>query len=971
MTDWFQTGQSVPSAEVASLRELLAVNATSTQLETLAALAEPEAIRQFSRVVIGSRYAAERLCREPSLLLALVEAPLTRLHLPETPDESIELEGFDRWLREHRHRAMCAIIWRDLNRLVTLEQTTAALTELAEWALQCGLEWHYRALTEQLGEPCDPQGALQPFYVIGLGKLGAWELNLSSDVDLMFAYPTAGDTVGGPAPLSNQEFFARLGQQLIKSLDAPTRDGFVFRVDMRLRPYGTSGALASSFAALEGYYQTQGREWERFAMIKARIVARVGGRAGTSEYYAGELMQLLNRFSYRRYVDFSAIDALRNLKQLINREVTRRRLQNNIKLGRGGIREVEFIAQAFQLIRGGRDTELQERRVLKVLQLLGSMHCLPADVARGLAEAYEFLRNLEHAIQAQNDEQTQNLPQDETAQKRLAHALGLPDYATLGQLLEGHRRYISTQFQAVIAEPDRDRSDAPGDLQKSWLALWAGLVTDSPWVIAHLRKEGFDEPEQCRKLLRDFLTHPRVLAMDGTGRKRLDDFMPRALAALAGVASPLVVLTRLLELLKAIVRRSAYLLLLTENPGALAQLVKLIDGSPWIADELTAHPALLDELLDPATLFHVPSSADLHQELRQTLLRIPADDLEQQMEGLRYFRSSHALRVAACEITERLPLMRVSDYLTELAEVILDCVLQLAWREMTSRHGYPDGEVREMPKFVIIGYGKLGGIELSHGSDLDLVFIHDATAQGETSGDALGGRVLDNVTFYVRLGQKVIHILNTFTPGGQLYEVDMRLRPSGHSGLLVSSFAAFERYQFNDAWTWEHQALVRARPIAGDAQLTARFVQLRHQVLGRERELSKLRQEVVEMRRKMRTQLGSKSKALAEGQFALKQDAGGIVDIEFMVQYAVLAWAHAFPALAQYTDNIRILGLLEESGQLGADDVAQLIEAYKTFRSLGHRLVLQQRSAVVDIDSVSSQRATVLRVWQQLLSEDL
>ncbi len=954
----------LPDPERARLSEALE-QAPPNVLARLRELMDEQRYDQWARVLVGSPFTSEWLVRHPEAFVTLLtrlqaNAPLA---LP-TLDGLAEAE-FDQTLRQVRNQTQVEIIWRDLNRLHTLEQTTAWLTELAEWALQKALHHHYQALCDELGTPTDTQGQAQPLMILGLGKLGAWELNLSSDVDLMFAYPSGGQTVGGRKALSNQEFFTRLGQRVIKSLDATTLDGFVFRVDMRLRPYGTAGALASSFDALEDYYQTQGREWERFAMIKARIVATNG-----SQQACAQLSDLLRSFTYRKYVDYSAIDALRNLKQMINREVARRRLSHNIKIGRGGIREVEFIAQAFQIIRGGRDSELQERRVLKVLPMLEAMHCLPAGTVAPLMDAYRFLRKLAHAIQAYGDEQTQNLPSDEGVRSRLASALGFDDFEALSEALDAHRKVVSEQFQAVIAEPENPTSKADDAELKPWDTLWHDVQAPSTEAEELLSKAGFLEADNIAEAITTFINSPRVMAMDAPSRERLNAFMPRLLRALSDQGEALQTLQRLIGLLNAVVRRSAYLLLLTENPGALNQLLVLVAGSPWIAKELEAHPALLDELLDPATLYHVPSKADLEHELRQYLLRIPADDLEQQMEGLRYFRSAHALRVAACEITDRLPLMRVSDYLTELAEVILGYVLQLAWAEMVARYGYPDGEVTQTPPFIIVGYGKLGGIELGHGSDLDLVFIHRGDASGQTNGDAEGNRVIDNPTFFMRLGQKIIHILNTQTLGGQLYEVDMRLRPSGNSGLLVASFTAFEKYQFNDAWTWEHQALVRARPIAGDAELAAQFEALRTRVLTLGRDTHTLLQDVVEMRKKMRSQLGSSKSESSQGKFALKQDAGGIVDIEFMVQYAVLAWSHAHPSLAHYTDNIRILEGLAALGTLPTHEVHQLIEAYKVFRAMGHRLALQRVPAVVEASTVEAERQAVQAIWARVMAAD-
>ena len=949
-----------------SLQDTLLKHATEAQLLNLSESLKGEKLKQFQTVLIGSEFSARLLCENPSWIESLLDSDTTKAsdtdnyqrlsqHLEADPNE------WDRELRRVRNYAMVRIIWRDFNRITDTPSTTYELTRLAETTVQVTLEYHYQRLCNELGTPRDRKGHAQPMLVIGMGKLGAWELNLSSDIDLIFAYPHNGETEGGRSPLTNQEFFSRLGQRIIKSLDTATRHGFVFRVDMRLRPYGQSGALVHNFNALEDYYQTQGREWERFAMIKARVIASNG-----YEKHTTQLMGILRSFTYRRYIDFSAIDALRNLKQLINREVARRGQHDNVKLGRGGIRELEFIVQAFQIIRGGRDIELQDRRLLHALPLLCQLNCLPPGTDKTLGEAYCFLRDVEHGIQGFQDRQTQELPQDERGQSRLAHVLGFEDWPSFQSALEQHRRHVHEQFQEVIAAPDEDSDDETQQALEEWRGLWLQLPDPSSDFVTALEDFGFDQPERAERLLVDLLKAPAVVAMHAMGRERLDDLMPRLLYHLSQSDAATETLARLIKLLLSVARRSVYLLLLIENPRALNQLVTLSQASPWIADRLAEHPALLDELLNPDMLYSVPDKMDLAQTLRQQVLRIPSEDLEGQMEALRYFRSAQALQAAACEITGQLPLMKVSDYLTQLAEVILQYVLDLSWQRLVARHGYPDGIVTEAPNFAIIGYGKLGGIELSHGSDLDLVFIHDANPTGQTSGDYEGKRVLDNITFYMRLGQKIIHFLNTQTLSGQVYEVDMRLRPSGNSGLLVSSFSAYRKYQHESAWTWEHQALVRARPIAGNSDLAEQFDQLRREVLAQERPQDQLRKDVLEMRAKMRGKLGSSSKDQAAGRFHLKQDAGGIVDIEFMVQYAVLAWSHNNLELTRYTDNIRILGCLQEFGQLGTQEVQQLIEAYKAFRSIDHRLALQQQPSIVDGKQWETERQNVTRIWHKL-----
>ena len=923
----------------------------------------PEILEQLHFTLDSSTYVQETLISRPEFLEHLLEHKLIDQPLEQSDYDSLlaevthdvsAKEEFDQQLRRFRNQSMVRIIWRDFNRTANMQETTAELSYLAQSCIQTTLDYHYSQLEHLYGTPQNRQGEPQPFIVLGMGKLGAYELNLSSDIDLIFAYPEQGETTGANKTLENQEFFSRLGKRLIQSLDVKTAEGFVFRVDMRLRPYGQSGPLVSSFAALEDYYQHQGREWERYAMVKARVIA-TNGAPGLS----CELDQLIKRFTYRKYVDFSVIEALRSLKQMIVQEVKRRKINDDVKLGAGGIREIEFIAQAFQLIRGGREIDLQDNRLLTILPRLETHKCLPEGVAQELINAYIFLRNTEHAIQGYADQQTQKLPVDAPVQAKLAKVMGFSSWDEFLQALNQHRSFVKEEFARVIAGPEEENSTS--EEGNVWKNLWQEEL-DGQSCLKALQEGGHEDSARSLELLHELQTSTSGSRLHPTSKQRLDLFIPLLLTAIEKTQSPTETLLRILKLVKAVARRSAYLLLLIENPKALMQLVKLSEASPWIANQLSEHPALLDELLDQRSLYSPPSKAELEDELRRIMLRIPESDLEDQMETLRYFRSAHALRVAACEITGALPLMKVSDYLTYIAEVIINYVLQLCWNMMVAKHGYPDGNERETPGFIIVGYGKTGGIELGHGSDLDLVFIHNASATGYTNGK----RELDNQTFYMRLGQKVIHILNTNTHSGQLYEVDMRLRPSGNSGLLVASLQAFEKYQNNEAWTWEHQALVRARSVSGDPALSKAFNTIRAEILQKERDDTQLKKDVVEMRLKMREHLGSDKNNEGIEQFNLKQDPGGIVDIEFMVQYAVLAWSHTHPALITYTDNIRILENLAQSDLLSAQEAKQLTEAYITYRSYGHRLTLQQQPNLVDAKLFVEERQTVIKIWQRL-----
>ena len=891
--------------------------------------------QQLHRVWSGSEFVAENCIGHPEVFQHLVDSgdlfdryDASTLHsrcleavhedAPTKPEREATLH---RQLRHFRRYEMLRIIWRDLawrdlswrdwawrdlswrdwawqdltwrdisgndldpgdqSRAANMLETTRDMSRLADAVICVAKDKLHSWLCETWGRPVGKlSGAEQHLLVLAMGKLGADELNVSSDIDLIFAYLETGETQGAAKPLGNQEFFIRLAQKLIQALDNQTVDGRVFRVDMRLRPYGNSGALVLGFDALEEYYQTQGRDWERYAMIKARVIN--SSDTGGKEQDTQALMAMLRAFTYRRFTDFSAIQSLRDMKAMINLEVQRRGLANDIKLGHGGIREIEFIAQAFQLVRGGRDPRFQNRRLQSILLLLDEEEMLPnlegesqSDKSQGDKEhgggeklwlAYIFLRNLEHVLQGWRDQQTQELPESgqkaneetELDRLRVAAMMGFASWQAFSEVLSQHRNIVSALFHDLVAETEQEASQHPvstDDTSFSALAAWnEGASSD---IQLDLECLGYDDAALAAERLHNLRTSQKVQGMAMDTRARLDRLLPEVIATCSQVPNSAQTLIRVLSLVESVARRSAYLVLLIENTPALKQLVALCAASPWISHSLSRHPVLLDELLDTRTLFAPLNRQQLRDELRQRLLRIPEDDLEAQMEALRYFRLAHGLRVAACEVMEVLPLMKVSDYLTCLAEVILEEVLLLAWQQLIGKYGLPGSSNnkdcnRDPTGFLVIGYGKLGGIELGHSSDLDLVFLHNADAKLMTTGE----HGIDNETFFVRLGQRVIHILNTVTPGGVLYEVDMRLRPSGNSGMLVSSMAAFDAYQRGSAWTWEHQALVRARPVAGDPALARQFADLRHDILIQERDLEVLKDEVVTMRQKMSEHLG-------------------------------------------------------------------------------------------------------------------
>ena len=863
-------------------------------------------------------------------------------------------DNLGRELRLFRRREMMRIIWRDFSRQTPMLGTTRDTTLLAEACINIALKYLHPITRKELGAPIGrSSGTEQQLLVIAMGKMGAYELNISSDIDLIFVYPESGETQGGRRSVSNQEFFVRLGQKLIAALDRQTADGFVFRVDMRLRPYGQSGALVLNFDALEEYYLSQGRDWERYAMVKARVVSGDPAEAQA-------LQQMLQPFTYRKYLDFGAIESLRETKRSINREVSRKGMQDNIKLGSGGIREVEFIAQTFQLIRGGRNKRLQTQSLYQVLNQLAEDNVLDRAEQQSLWSAYEFLRNTEHALQGMADKQTQRLPIDDLGQQRLARLMEQSDWQQFYEQLQSHRHQVSNSFKAIISD-SAETADPNSELRPE--QSWSTDLRSSD-ILPYLHKLSYQQPQELAAVLDDFYQSRAVQALANLPRTRLESLMPRLLEACADLENNQQTFLRVLGLVQRILRRSAYLALLVENSQALQQLCILCERSSWIADELVAYPALLDELLDSRTLYTAPDKQLLRDQLRQQTMRIASDDMEQQMEVIRYFCRSYALRVAACEVTDMLPLMQVSDYLTWIAEAVVEHVVNIAWDQLVASHGLPalitaGATNSHTPGFIVVAYGKMGGIEMGYKSDLDLVFLHSADPRRQTDGP----RSIDSSTFFMRLGQRIIHLLATSTASGMAYEIDMRLRPSGNSGMLVSSLAAFEKYQREDAWTWEHQALVRSRVVAGDTELAAAYELVRKNTLQQKRDTQLLSAEVREMREKMRKHLGKDAK---DGKFSLKQGSGGIVDIEFMVQFAVLAWSLDHPQLVRWSDTIRILESLAQCGLFSEQDALRLIDAYKRFRSAGHRAQLHNQLAEIALSEFVVEREHVAQQWRKL-----
>ncbi len=796
--------------------------------------------------------------------------------------------------------------------------------------------------------PRNAAGEAQRLVVLGMGKLGGRELNFSSDVDLIFAYPEEGETdrVGR----SNQEFFDRLVSDIVRMLDETTADGFLYRVDLRLRPWGTAGAPALGFAALEEYYQANAREWERYAMIKARPVAG-DARAGEA------LIDLLRPFVWRRYLDYGAFESLREMKRLIEQEERRKGLARHIKLGSGGIREIEFIAQVFQLVRGGREPDLRRRGLIETLHALARSGHLPVDGARELESGYRFLRRVENRLQAWRNEQTHELPGGDGDRLRLARAMDFSTVSAFEETLGAVRRTVRGWFERLV--PGDSANDAGGG------AMSPGLVSDAAEPEpAHkaLGRLGFHDPAGVLRAIAAFREGSAFRLAGERSRERIERLWPRLLGVAGQQPDPELAFARLVGILERIAGRHAYLALLDERPQSLAKLAELAGRSAFIADELGAFPVLLDDLLDPRTLYAVPTRAALAAEIERRLADAAADDVEFVMEMLRQFRHATVLRIAAQDLDGQLTVRQVSDRLSDLAEVVLERVWSLAWRHLARRHvGSPcrdEGRKRKVA-FGIVGYGKLGGRELAYGSDLDLVFLHDGTGDDEHT---TGEQPVENGVFFARLVQRIIHMLNTTTPSGVLYEVDTRLRPSGASGLLVTSLEAFAEYQRASAWTFEHQALLRARPVAGDAGLGSRFAALRVETLSRPRDAPTLRVEVADMRARMLREHGGRDAAV----FDLKQDPGGMADIEFMVQYAALRAASARPGLLDATATVHLLEALRGDG-LSEADAGCLESAYLAYRQAVHRRFLDGKDARVGGHEFSAERRAVRAVWKRLM----
>jgi glutamate-ammonia-ligase adenylyltransferase len=840
----------------------------------------PDPIRKITL----SRYAVQALAAHPELAgetdpARAAQAPFSAAEMAQalSGSDSDDEASFKRRLRRLRQRVLLRTMARDLEGRANLAEVCLSTSDLADASIRAALDW--------LGE--------RDLIVVAMGKLGGRELNVSSDIDLVFVHPRGDES----------QRLERTARKLIALLNDITEDGFAFRVDMRLRPYGDSGALVSGFEALEAYFVGQGREWERYAWIKARAVS------GSAADQKG-LEEIIQPFVYRKYLDYGTLEAMRRLHAEVRRDVARRELAGHVKLGPGGIREIEFIAQALQLVRGGRDPELTVRPTLAVLGLLARKRLLPEEISRELADAYVFLRNVEHRLQYLDDAQTHELPTDDGDRARLAQMAGFASWAEFDARLNAHRQAVTRSFQSVFAE--------------------SGVESDpKPW------------PEHPR--LAALRRSQRYLQLPEDSLRRFDALVPALAQAAAATPDPGATLARGIDLLEAVARRASYLALLAERPEALERVTRMIGASSWAAEYVTLHPLLLDELLDDRVLFSAPDWREFEHELRAAL-GAAGGDVERQMNAVREQHQSQLFRLLAQDLAGLLTVEVLADHLSQLADTVLQVSLEACWAQVATRH-------REQPRFAVIAYGKLGGKELGYASDLDIIFAYDDADE----------RAAEN---YARLAQRYNNWLSARTSAGTLFETDLQLRPSGSSGLLVSSVAAFEEYQEHAAWSWEHQALTRARYCAGDRSVGDSFELIRKTILEREREPKALAREVLAMRDKLHAAHPNRS-----GLFDLKHDRGGMIDIEFAVQFVVLAHAHRHAELTRNLGNIALLGIAADLGLIEKELAGKCRTAYRDFRRLQHALRLNgARYARVPPEQASKDAQAVRNLWDSVFA---
>ena len=920
----------------------------------------PQAVTSdLIKAVFFSEYIASQLTRNPRILKALIASrdlendyseETYALRLEKLISKDMDTARVREILLQAKVYETIRIAWRDLTGRAPLEETLRDLSGLADAVVSRAMDSIYDALCSRHGLPADPEGNFQRLIILGMGKLGAGELNFSSDLDLIFVYPREGHTIGQDR-ITNEEFFVKACRLFLKFFSSGSHENTLYRIDTRLRPFGDGGPLVMSSFSFEEYYQAQGREWERYAMIKARPVA--------GDIEAGlRLLKNLNAFIYRRYFDYGSFDSFRDMKNRIILQVAHKKLKHNIKLGAGGIREIEFFGQLFQLIRGGVEPTFQERRILKVLDLLEAHQCINETTKNDLKTAYCFLRMVENRLQAYADLQTHDIPEKEAPQKILALSMGYDEWEDFAKDLQQHMQRVHHHFNQLLLTEEAETPDKPAQALKE---LWIN-INDPQFTADAVAVQGFKDPDRVLAILRSLEEHPNTRRLTSNGRKKLARLIPVMIRKIGAQDDPEPLLIKLVDLIITIERRTCYLSLLIENKTALDTLITLAQKSPWIISFLSKHPALLDELMHPSTLYCPPGKKALENEMERRMAGIPSGETEFLLEEVCIFRQVNMLRVSAADVSGNYPLMKVSDHLTYIAETVLKRVLGIAWDIVAQKYGIPDGvsgQSLEDCGFAVVAYGKVGGLEMGYKSDLDIVFLHKGEA-GVTKGQA---KSIDTLRFYSNLGQRIVNALTVHTPAGTLYGADMRLRPGGAAGMIVTHIEAFEDYLRRQAWTWEHQALIRARYVAGDQTLGSRFDDIRRAVLIEKRDALVLKKEVGEMRERVREEHLKASK----GFFDLKQSRGGIVDIEFLVQYLILRNSHDCPDLTIWTDNMRLLESLNAEEIITDCESERLQNAYLSMRKSIHSLDLQEKSLVVPAAAFSETGKQVTEIYDKYL----
>ena len=863
-----------------------------------------------------------------------------------------DLPELQKLLRQLRTAEYARIAWRDLQGYASVKQILHELSLFAECCLSGVLNWCFDWL-KTLPRTTEYERSLQNRVVIfALGKLGGKELNFSSDVDLVFAY--SDDVVQTQEQqAATAKFYLKLVQLVIRVVGEQTEDGFVFRVDTRLRPFGNSGTLIPTFSAIEQYFQTHGRDWERYAWIKANVIA---GDIEVGRRFLAEVTP----FIYRRYLDYGAVQSLRSMKELVDVKARQNTTKVDVKIGQGGIREIEFIAQMFQLIYGGRDQNLRIRSTIDVLNYLKKLKMLSNENISDLVSAYIFLRKVENGLQLQNDQQTHQLPKDEQDKNHFAYLIGTDNWDEFYCEYKKHTSNVNAVFSSLL-QTNEAGYPSESDEFKDFVYLWQ-QIDDKQYCINILEKFSLKDAQSIYERLRIFSQANVVQQLVPLARKRLDEFIPIFLSNILELDNPDLVIDRFLAILKKIVQRSTYISLLIENQNKLNKLFTLLEISPWIAQYVSTHPILLDEILRMDNSYELPSVPLLQKQL-DTYIQSSSDDLEKYMEGLREFKHAQLLQIAAVDIAENFPIMKVSDHLTWLAETCLNSAIIRANKDLSEKYGKPicimDGE-SYVPELLIIEYGKLGGLELGYGSDLDIVFVHNSRGKScETDGELR----LGNDVFFTRLVQRAIHLMTTITSAGKVFEVDIRLRPYGESGPIVSSIAAYENYLENEAWLWEKQALIRARPLNVNSSLADEFYRIRKNVLCQKRDIGVVRNSIIEMREKILSEHGSKEEKI----FDIKKDNGGLIDIEFIVQFYVLSYAHEYDELCTYTDNVRILEACSESKLIDKKITDELKSIYLKYRKYLHQLNLRLLPQTVEEHEFKNERSIIQKYWTSLL----